>query len=365
MVDRRLHIVLPFAVLGAAEDYGLTIAEGMAQRGWEVTLAHSRLVDPEIQPPVIAAPIDINSYRAISRWLIAERPSLLHVNQVFLPLLSVSRLVRIHPTIVTAHTPALPTRTSRRGQVLRLFAGRGVDHWIVLSERNRQVMANTNISPAAISAVYPGLPAERFDSLPDAAEVRTSLGLGGTSTVVGTVGRLAEQKRHDILIDAVAHASRHVPDLKLVIVGDGELSVETRRRAEQRFPGGVIFTGHREDVIRLVSAFDVFAMSSDFEGLPFALMEAMALGRAIVTTDVQGAGEAIRDGREGLVVPRRDADQLAAAIVALARNKALAEALGRAARERYLAEFTADRMIERTEAVYRKLLAARGRQLGL
>jgi glycosyltransferase involved in cell wall biosynthesis len=361
LAPRRLHLLLPFSVLGAAEDYGLTIAEGMARRGWEVTVAHSHLVDPVIDPVVVRkSPIDTDSLLAVTRWLTAERLGLLHVNQVFLPALGVARLNRIHPTIVTAHTPALPTRLSLRGRALQTFARRGVDRWIVLSERNRQLMAGSHsIAPAAISAIYPGLPEDRFRGLPSGHEARAGIGIGPASTVVGTIGRLSEQKRHDVLTEAVARASQQVADLKLVIVGDGELSSATRSLAEQRIPGQVIFTGNRSDAIDLLPAFDIFAMSSDFEGLPFALLEAMATGRAIVTTDVQGAGEAVRSLQEGLVVPRRDPDALAAAIVTLARDKDLANRLGRAARERFLAEFTADRMVDRTEALYLELLAAR------
>jgi glycosyltransferase involved in cell wall biosynthesis len=289
-----------------------------------------------------------------------EKPALLHVNQVSLPALAVARLERIHPTTVTAHTPALKTRLSFRGQALQAIARGGVDRWIVLSARNRALMAaSRSIDPSSISVVLPGLPEDRFLRLPDRSTASATAEVGAASTVVGTVGRLSRQKRHDVLIEAVALASRHVPDLMLVIVGEGELETATRRLAEERIPGQVTFTGYRSDAIEVLPAFDIFAMSSDFEGLPFALLEAMAAGRAIVTTDVQGAGEAVRDRREGLVVPRRDPDALASAIVSLARDRELAARLGAAAHERFYKEFTADQMIDRTEALYLELLADR------
>ena len=118
MIDRnqrpgRLHLFLPFAILGAAEEYGLTIADGMARRGWEVTVAHNRRVHPITNCAVIQmSPINTDSMSAIARWLAVERPALLHVNQVFLPVLGLARLMRIHPTVTTAHTPALATRLS-------------------------------------------------------------------------------------------------------------------------------------------------------------------------------------------------------------------------------------------------------------
>ena len=361
-VPQRLHLLLPFPVLGAAEEYGLTVAEGMARRGWRVTLGHSLHVSPPVDGhSVQASPVDTESLVAVARWIAQERPRLLHVNQVFLPALCVARLGRIHPVVVTAHTPALESRLSRRGRLLQAIARGGVDRWIVLSERNRELMETSRgLEPGAVSVVFPGLPEERFRELPGALAARHRIALESTSTLIGTVGRLSQQKRHDLLIEAVALASRQLPGLKLVIVGEGELETATRRLAEERIPGQVNFTGYRPDAIELLPAFDVFAMSSDFEGLPFALLEAMAAGRPIVTTDVQGAGEAVRDGREGLVAPRRDPEALAAGILTLARDKELAARLGRAARERFLSEFTADQMLDRTEALYRELLSWRG-----
>jgi glycosyltransferase involved in cell wall biosynthesis len=304
--------------------------------------------------------VDTDSVVAVTRWIARERPRLLHLNQVFLPALAVASLGRIHPVVVTVHTPALESTLSRRGRVLQSIARNAVDRWVTLSERNRKLFAaSRGLAPRAISVVFPGLPEERFRKLPSAQTARREISLEPKSTAIGTLGRLSQQKRHDVLIEAVALASRNVPDLQLVIVGEGELETATRRLAEERIPGQVTFTGYRSDAIDVLPAFDIFAMSSDFEGLPFALLEAMAAGRPIVTTDVQGAGEAVRNGREGLVVPRRDSEALAAAIVTLAQDRDLADRLGRAARERFREEFTADQMIDRTEALYLELLAER------
>jgi glycosyltransferase involved in cell wall biosynthesis len=361
--SRHLHLLLPFPVLGAAENYGRTIAEGMARRGWRVTLGHSFQISPSIDGELVRrSPLDTESLVAVTRWVAKERPHLLHVNQVFLPALGAARLGRIHPLVVTAHTPALESRSSRRGRALQAIARGGVDRWIVLSDRNRELMAaSRGLGPGATSVIFPGLPVEQFRDLPSAAAARHQIALESGSITIGAVGRLSQQKRHDVLIEAVALASRQLPELRLVIVGEGELEATTRRLAQERIPGQVTFTGYRADAIELLPAFDIFAMSSDFEGLPFALLEAMATGRPIVTTDVQGAGEAVRHGREGLVVPRRDPTALAEATLTLARDRELAARLGAAARERFLAEFTADRMIDRTEALYLELLAERGR----
>jgi glycosyltransferase involved in cell wall biosynthesis len=203
------------------------------------------------------------------------------------------------------------------------------------------------------------LPSHHFSDLPPSSEARETLGLSASGPLVGTVGRLSLQKRHDVLIDAMASASQKVPNVELAILGDGELRDETAARAQIALGERARLLGHRSDVPSVLPALDVFAMSSDFEGLPFALLEAMAVGLPIVTTDVQGAGEAIRHEREGLLVPRRDPEALAAAIVRLLRDRSLAQRLGKAAKARFETEYTADRMVRATEAVYLDVLRGR------
>src|SRR3954452_10975038 len=101
-------LLLPFPVLGAAEDYGLILAKGLAGRGWNVTLAHPRGVDIDgnITPGVRTTTLPHSLPQLVS-WLSKIKADLLHVNQVFLPALAAARLSRTHPTVVTAHTPAL------------------------------------------------------------------------------------------------------------------------------------------------------------------------------------------------------------------------------------------------------------------
>jgi glycosyltransferase involved in cell wall biosynthesis len=230
-----------------------------------------------------------------------------------------------------------------------------VDRWIVLSERNKNLLSGSlSVTPESIAVIPPGLAPDQFADLGSRAAALAKLGIPIDAFVVGTIGRLAQQKRHDVLIRAVASIAN--PRLHLVVVGSGELEEETRLLAQDALGDRATMAGHRTDAISLLAGFDVFALSSDYEGLPFALLEAMAASRAIVTTDVQGSGEAVRDGREGLLVPRRDSGAMAAAIVRLSENRELADRLAKAARERFQAHFTADRMVERTEALYFELL---------
>ena len=365
---RSVILLLPYGVLGAAEDYVLLLADGLADRGWRVFVAHPLSVPiDESRTSLAWDPIGIPDAamvrpRALTSYLRPLRPDLVHVNQVVLPSIAAGTLMRDCALVVTAHNPALQHRYSLKGRALAALLTNRPDAWIVLSDRNRSLLIDEHVRPRAIHVVPPGLPPARFDAPLSADDARASLGLPAGVFVVGTVGRLAQQKRHDVLIKAVSTLTTKIPELHLVIVGDGELREQTERLASRLIPDNVTFAGQRSDVPRLLVAFDILAMSSDFEGLPFAILEAMAAGRTIVTTDVQGAGEAVRNEREGLLVPRRDPDALATAIGRLATVPALAAKLAGAARVRFLQEFTADLMVERTEKLYLQVVAANGRR---
>jgi glycosyltransferase involved in cell wall biosynthesis len=114
--------------------------------------------------------------------------------------------------------------------------------------------------------------------------------------------------------------------------------------------------GHVDDAYRYMRAFDLFVLPSDYEGLSFALIEAMAVGLPIVATDVEGSGEAIVDGSNGLLVQRGSAGALAEAIARIAGDSERAGALGQAAQESFRANFQAVRMVEDTLNLYRRLL---------
>ena len=362
---RSLVLVLPYEVLGAAEDYMLLLADGMAERGWRVSVAHplsvalgERHTRHKWRPLGVPDGAMVRPW-ALRRHLQAVRPDIIHINQVALAAISAGALIRPRALVVTAHNPALPHHYGLKGRLLATVVNGRPDAWIVLSDRNRALLARDRVRRRSIHIVPPGLPLARFNAALPRDAARQALNVRAEAFIVGTVGRLSQQKRHDVLIRALSMLTDVIPELHLVILGDGELNAETKHLATELMPGRVTLAGYRADVPTLLEAFNIFAMSSDFEGLPFALLEAMAASRAIVTTDVQGAGEAARHGREALVVPRRDPQALASAIATLARDKDLARRLGQAARERFEAEFTADLMVDRTEALYAQLLAVR------
>jgi glycosyltransferase involved in cell wall biosynthesis len=218
-------------------------------------------------------------------------------------------------------------------------------------------------SSATVPVISNGI---TMPSLPEASpaelgELRRQLGAEAGDLLLASVGRLAEQKGHRYLLSAVAKLVRaRGVAARLMILGDGPLRTELEEQARaEGIADRVIFTGIRPDVFRVLSAVDVVVFSSLFEGLPVALLEAMAAGRCIVGTDAPGILDAVRPDREALIVPTRDADSLCEALHQVARAPGLSRRLGEAAHRRFLEEFTAAHMVGRYEALYREVYDGR------
>jgi len=165
------------------------------------------------------------------------------------------------------------------------------------------------------------------------------------------IGRLIRIKGHAVLLEAFAAAREEVPELTLDLAGTGPLEQELRATAGE----GVRFLGHVAPVQPLIEQAAIIVVPSLGEGFGMVALEAMERGRAVVAASVGGLPEIVGDA--GVLVPSGAVEPLRAAIVELARDLPRAEALGAAGRRRALAEFSEERCIERTEALYRQALA--------
>ena len=203
-------------------------------------------------------------------------------------------------------------------------------------------------------ADLPVVPAGRSRAAP-----RELLGLDPGALVVGTVGNLTPKKDHLTLLEAHASVVATRPEARLVIVGTGPQEEQLRSAVRSLgIEDSVRLTGSRDDVAELLAAFDVFAMSSRHEGLPIALLEAMASGLPVVATRVGGIPEVVDDGVNGLLVPPGDAGMLAAAIGKLLDDRALRVDLGAQATSTS-DRFDLTKAMRRTEAIYDAVLSSR------
>ncbi|MEO8846718.1 MAG: glycosyltransferase [Kofleriaceae bacterium] len=232
---------------------------------------------------------------------------------------------------------------------LRRAAGRLVHAFVAVSETTAE-QARQQRDATSIHVIPNGIRLDRYAPDPRArVEIRAELGLGD-AWVVGTVGRIDDNKNQIMLVRALAPVLG--PSHRLVIVGDGpaRASIEAEV-AKLHAPSAVVLTGRRMDVPRIVHAFDVFALSSVLEGLPLVVPEAMAAGLPIVTTAVGGLPAVVDEGHTGLLVPVDEA-AMRQALARLAADHALAHQLGANARTIALERYSSDRMVDAYLALY-------------
>jgi glycosyltransferase involved in cell wall biosynthesis len=208
---------------------------------------------------------------------------------------------------------------------------------IAVSESTAEFVVQARKVPARkVKVVYLGAPLDEFSrqrSADEIAEVRRELGASPEDFIVGTVTRLHDSKGNDYLIEAARKVVDVRPRARFFLAGEGPLRDSLAAHAGRLGLGDrFVFVGFVRDVARLLSAFDLAVFPSLWEGTPLTVFETLASGRPIVATDADGLLDVLRDGRDALVVPKRDAEALAAKIVHLIDSPAERERLSAAAR---------------------------------
>ena len=206
--------------------------------------------------------------------------------------------------------------------------------------------------------IHNGIEADRVPQRTDVASAKRKLGVEADTPVIGTVGRHMPVKGYDVLLRAFKLVNERKPEARLVLVGDGpeRASLESLA-AGLGIDSRVVFYGFTEDVAAAMSAFDVFVLSSIHEGISISLLEAFAMGIPVVVTDVGGNPEVVRHMETGLIVPPRDEGRLADALTELLDDKQLCGKMIKNQREVVTGEFSAETMAQRTEELYRELMA--------
>lgn len=181
-------------------------------------------------------------------------------------------------------------------------------------------------------------------------------GFGPDDPTIGVIGRLEPQKGHRFLLEAAARVVKEIPRARFLIIGDGPLRSELESQSSRLgLDGQVVFTGVRRDIPAILAALDVVTLSSLWEGLPVALLEAMAMEKPVVATAVGGVPDVVHDGHNGLLVPAGDPDELARGLLRVLRDPVAARRMGQQAREAVRRRYTTDSMHQRIFALYRSL----------
>lgn len=258
--------------------------------------------------------------------------------------------------------PGSPARAHLYASIERAL-GRLTDCLVAISEDERNEALQRAIVPLGRTRVVRnGVTPEALPYLSQGEAKRRSMGWGdrGATTVIGTVGRMTPQKDPFTWLTAAARALVRQPGLRFVWIMGGELEHEVHALARSLGldrDGRLQFLGYRADARELIAAMDVFALSSVFEaGLPYVLMEAMALERPVVATACSGSRELIHDGINGYLVPPGDAEALADRMVHLAADAVLRRSLGQAGSQLVLQLCTTSRQVGDMHQLYRQVL---------
>jgi glycosyltransferase involved in cell wall biosynthesis len=269
----------------------------------------------------------------IAELLREDRPDVLHTHQLG-ALLYAGRAARRAKVPVVVHTEHGKHYADRwRARFLGWFAARAARRVFAVSDDIRRELRDRGIVPPGKVACVPnGVDTDRFDVADDPAGLRHEFGLPADGPVIGTVGRLTALKRQDVLLRGFARLQH--PTARLLIVGDGPAREElVNLAAGLGVTDRVVFAGYRERPERALAAMDVFALTSDSEGMPLAVLEAWAAGKPVVATRVGGVPELIADGRTGLLISAGDDAALARHLDHLLADPPFAARLGAAGRE--------------------------------
>ena len=235
--------------------------------------------------------------------------------------------------------------------------------------RGRWVVANSADGAKFVARHY-GVRAERVEVIPNGIdparfasphageEARRALGIPLDAPLAGLVGRVLAQKRVDLFLEAARRTAERIGQARFLVVGEGEL-LEAMKSAAARMglDSRLLFTGATENADALIAALDLLVLTSDFEGLPNVVMEAMAAGRPVVATDVGSCRELVVDGVTGFLVPPGDAEAVFRRMVDTLSLADRGRSLGAAGSEKIRREFTVPAMVRRFESLYLRAAA--------
>lgn len=335
------------------------LGESLAEQGIPIFVFNGR---SSINPLFLLQ--NLNTIRQLKDLLCREGVQIAHTHEFFSGTLGrvAARLANVPVTVLMVHNK------DRWKGATHILVDRVLAHWTDV------IVANSH-SVKEFTTQYEGLSAEKFAVIHNGIDVgrfipnqkkrlatRTELGLKPDTPTLAIVGRLTMQKGHHYLIEALSAIRAQFPDLRLLIVGDDNpFDVSTKeaifRRVENlKLTENVIFLGQRQDVPDILNATDIFVLPSLWEGFGLAIAEAMAAGKPVVATKVDGIPEVVENGVTGILVPSKSPEAVADAIIYLLNNREKAEVMGKLGRERVQRFFAIDKMVGKWDELYQSLI---------
>jgi len=223
-----------------------------------------------------------------------------------------------------------------------------------------QLVGDLGLAPDKIRSIPTGIDVDRFGSA-DGKVVRSELGIATDETIIGTAAALRSWKGHEFAVKAMPRVLEKFPGARLVLAGEGPMRPYIENWVDELGLGGKVFLlGLRDDVDKVIGAFDVSLLASyASEGIPQFVLQSMAAGKPVIGTRVGGIPEVVEDGVNGLLVPPKDPDAIADAVIGLLGEPAKVRRMGEAGRSMATARHTSDIMLDDIEKLYEEILGVR------
>jgi glycosyltransferase involved in cell wall biosynthesis len=306
---------------------------------------------------VIDEPDDAASIRVLTAHLASIRPDVIHTHMYRADIVGTKAALALEETghrrpyiVSTVHSSRV--RSAEDRELIRHLTP-SMDQLIAVSQSIERKIADEHRTGAPVRLIYNGVDLQRYDHQEPCCTLREEYGMEPGSQIVGVVARLEPEKGHQTLIEAWPHVLRRVPSAYLLIVGEGSRRDFLEQwAAAHRVAHRVIFTGRRDDIPAVTAALDVAVLPSWREAQGLSILEAMALSRPVVASDVGGIPEMVEDGITGLLVEHDNPVALARAIVRLLTDHAFADTIARAGHDLVHDRFCVELMVKSIEEIY-------------
>lgn len=358
---------------GLTERYICTLARELDRSRFKVRVMYPDV--PELQsfellerldvelhclPESVASSNVLKLVPTIYKHINVVQPDLIHYNDPAVAGMLAGRMYGEAGIVMTHHTPELDRNYTWSGRILEKLAFRGPTKVIFTSKEDCHTGVKFDGMPKWETKVIPyGVDVLAFDGAYDRQAIYDEFDIPSDHRIIVNVARLVAQKGHKYLIDAAKIVLSNCDNVTFMIVGDGNLLEELILRTEHAgIADRCVFAGYRSDVAAILNACEMFVMPSLFEGLCMAVMEAFAAGLPVVATPVGGIPSTVIDGQTGILVPSRDVDKLAKAMISILDNPIKAGEMGLTGKNRIDRYFTVDKMVRGTESVYNHILSS-------
>ncbi len=326
------------------------LVSGIEEQGIPVTCLKQRV------------PYDPRTLFSLNRKLRKDRIDILHAHLPYSGLVGrlASKFSPVKKIVYSEHN--VWERYNRLMRVANRLTYRMNDAVVAVSENvEESIRSGMNVGESLrLNTIENGVDVEQLSTLSkDSKWLKDEFGIPAGNRIVTCVANFTPKKRHTDLLVAAKRTLASTPDVSFVLVGQGPLLDDVKAEAQELgIDRNVVFTGLRDDAREIIAASDLFVLSSQFEGMPISVLEAMGTRTPVLSTRVGGLPEMLREGTEGMMVDALVPDQLSAAIDDLLANDELRRSLAERAYARVGAEFDIRHMVRRTEELYLEIYGA-------